>query len=184
MKVRPARNEALLCNRNMKNKKLTYFLIFIVAGLWGLIIYKIVTAVGTKDDDDTSQPVKIIKEAFNDYSIPKDTTHLLLNYRDPFGVEKREDTVTKMSIMAIHNKPILTVVPKQPINWTFITYLGYIRNPASKKLVALVSINGQNLTMAEGDSRNQVKLLRNLKDSIKISYNGKTKFILMKSTIQ
>jgi hypothetical protein len=75
------------------------------------------------------------------------------------------------------------VGPAKPaMNWSFISYSGYIRNPASKKLIALVSINGQNLTLAEGETKNQVKLLKNLRDSIKISYEGKTKFIVIKST--
>jgi hypothetical protein len=75
------------------------------------------------------------------------------------------------------------VVPAKPaMNWSFISYAGYIRNPSSKKLIALVSINGQNITLAEGETKNQVKLMKNLRDSIKISYEGKTKFITIKTS--
>ena len=168
----------------MKNKKLTYFLIFIVAGLWGIIVYRVIAAVSTKDDDGTPPKAKIVKEAFNDYSFTQDTTHLLLNYRDPFGQTKQQDTVIKIEHSPKQVKSAAILPSKASVNWAFISYLGYIRNPASKRLVALVTINGQNLTMAEGDTRNQVKLLRNLKDSIKVSYSGKTKFILMKSSVQ
>jgi len=70
------------------------------------------------------------------------------------------------------------------MNWSFITYSGYIRNPSTKKLVALVSINGQSLTLSEGEIKNQVKLVKNLRDSIKISYEGKTKFISIKPASQ
>ena len=73
---------------------------------------------------------------------------------------------------------------KPAMNWSFISYSGYIRNPSTKKLIALVSINGQSTTLAEGESKNQVKLIKNLRDSIKISYGGKTKFIAIKSASQ
>jgi hypothetical protein len=163
----------------MKNKKLTYFLIVIVAGVWGLIIYRVFEAVGPNDDGPVAALSQPAKEAFNDFSIPKDTTHLLLNYRDPFGITKPKDTIDKP--IRVSKSKFVPVQAKQQINWSFITYSGYVRNPASKKLVALVSINGQNLTLSEGETRSQVKLLKNLKDSIKISYGGKIKFIALKS---
>ena len=164
----------------MKNKKLTYFLIAIVLGVWGLILYRIFDAVS--DNDDTAAPVAVkqVKEAFNDYSLPKDTTKLLLNYRDPFGIAKPKDTAVRVSKATSLKSTVATAKPA--MNWSFISYSGYIRNPASKKLIALVSINGQNVTLAEGETKNQVKLLKNLRDSIKISYEGKTKFIVIKTT--
>jgi hypothetical protein len=163
----------------MKNKKLTYFLIAIVLGVWGLILYRIFDAVGATDDAPMPVATKQGKEVFNDFSIPKDTAKLLLNYRDPFGITKPKDTTIKIS-GEISRKNISTT-PKPVMNWSFISYSGYVRNPTSKKLIALVSINGQNITLAEGETKNQVKLLKNLRDSIKISYEGKTKFIVIKS---
>ena len=65
------------------------------------------------------------------------------------------------------------------MDWGFIQYSGYIRNPGSKKLVAIMTVNGKNVMMAEGETTDQVKLLKNLRDSIKISFKGKTKFIVM-----
>jgi len=53
-------------------------------------------------------------------------------------------------------------------------------NPATKKLIALVSVNGQNITLSEGQTKNEVKLIKNLRDSIKVSFEGKTKFIGIK----
>jgi len=164
----------------VKNKTLTYALIIVVACLWGYIAYRIFSTVTTKDDD-LPQPVKVGKEAYNDYELSRDTTKLLINYRDPFGILKPKDTVV------IHSKnpgaiKTATVAPKPAMNWSFITYLGYIRNPATKKLVALISINGQSYALSEGESKSDVRLLSNLRDSIKISYQGKTKFIALKST--
>jgi len=163
----------------MKNKKLTYFLIVVVAGVWGLIIYRVFSAVG---NDGDAQPVVIkpLKEVFNDYTIPKDTTKLLLNYRDPFGLTKQKDTAIKIN-NSIKSKPVITIAAKPAVNWSFITYSGYIRNPSTKKLVALVSVNGQNLALSEGETKSRVTLLKNLGDSIKVSFDGKIKFIAMKT---
>lgn len=163
----------------MKNKKLTYFLLVVVAGVWGLIIYKVLVGIYANNDMPVVSDIKATREPLNDYALQKDTTHLLLNYRDPFGVTKQKDTSVKIN-RSFHPKNI-PIVAKPTMNWSFITYSGYIRNPASKRLIALVSINGQNTTLSEGETRNQVKLLKNMRDSIKVSYQGKTKFIAIKS---
>lgn len=181
MKVLPVPKEVLFCNRFMKNKKLTYFLIVAVLGVWGIIIYRIIGAMSA--DNDTTLPATIptVKESYNDFSIPKDTTKLLLNYRDPFGLTGQKDTTTLKPVKSpVHSSS--TVPAKPTVNWSFITYAGYVRNPTTKKLIALVNINGQSTTLSEGESKNQVKLLKNLRDSIKISYAGKIKFISIKSS--
>ncbi|HTK19616.1 MAG TPA: hypothetical protein VL442_08895 [Mucilaginibacter sp.] len=166
----------------MKNKKLTYFLLVVVAGLWGLITYRVVDAMSADDETPPAMPAPIVKEIFNDFSLPKDTTKLLLNYRDPFGQVKSKDTVISRSKSTLSHKTLTIAAAAKPaMNWSFITYSGYIRNPTTKKLVALISINGQSMTLAEGESKNQVKLLKNLRDSIRISYEGKTKVIPIKS---
>lgn len=67
----------------------------------------------------------------------------------------------------------------QAFNWGFIKYSGYIHNPDSKKLVTLLSINGQNVTLSDGETKAQVRLLKNMRDSIKISFEGKIKFITL-----
>lgn len=169
----------------MKNKKLTYFLIAAVAGLWGLITYRVVCAVTADDDTSPQVTTTRVKEAYNDFSLPKDTAKLLLNYPDPFRLAKAKDTALTKPQKPIPNKnPTMPVMLKPAMNWSFISYSGYIRNPSTKKLIALVSINGQSTTLAEGESKNQVKLIKNLRDSIKISYGGKTKFIVIKSASQ
>jgi hypothetical protein len=166
----------------MKNKKLTYLLGFVVLIVWGMIIYRIFDASNGNDDDNLPvTAAKPVKEAFNDFSIPEDTTRLLLNYRDPFGLIKQKDT----AMVVVRSRSLKTILPlnKPVFNWIFIKYSGYILNPDSKKLVALVSINGQNVMLAEGETKNQVKLIRNLKDSIKVSFNGKIKFIPIKQAV-
>jgi hypothetical protein len=163
----------------MKSKKFTYILGLAVALLWGLIIYRVVNWTGGSDDDLLpAVSAKLPKEAYNDYTIPKDTIHLLLNYRDPFGLIKMKDTA-QMPLRKVNHK--LTIIAKPALNWSFIKYSGYIRNRASKKLIALVSINGKNVMLSEGDTREQVKLLKNMRDSIRVRFNGQTKCISLKT---
>lgn len=160
----------------MKNKKATYLLGVAVAIVWGIIIYRVFDAAAGNDDALPS-PAPVKKEAYNDFAIAKDTTRLLLNYHDPFGLTRQRDTVSP--VKKANYKPAM-IVPKPAMNWGFIQYSGYIRNPASKKLITLISINGHSEMLTEGQEKDNVKLIKNLRDSIKISYNGKIKFIPIK----
>lgn len=162
----------------MKNKKFTYLLGLTVAILWGLILYRVVDWAGGSDNDPLpAVSAKRPKEAYYDYALPKDTTHLLLNYRDPFGLVKMKD-MAQMPLKKTHRP--LTMVAKPALNWSFIKYSGYIRNRASKKLIALVNVNGKNVMLSEGDTKEQVKLLKNMRDSIRVSFSGQTKCISLK----
>lgn len=161
----------------MKNKAVTYLLGVVVVVLWGVILYRVFAAVGG-DGDETPAVNKVKnKEVYNDFAIPEDTTKLLLNYRDPFGLIKQRDT----AVIPVRKTVTARPGPAAPaFNWGFIQYSGYIRNPATKKVITLVVINGQNYTMREGDAKGGVKLFKNMRDSIKIGFQGKTKFIPIK----
>ncbi len=162
----------------MKNKKLTFFLGAVVALVWGIIIYRVISA-SASGDDNTNIVVKTTpKESYNDYEIPKDTMHLLLNYRDPFGLVKLKDTSDRKKHIG-EKRAVLPVKPS--IDWSFIKYSGYIRNPVSKKLIAILTINGKDEMMLEGETTDHVKLIKNLRDSIKIIFNGNIKFLTIHS---
>lgn len=161
----------------MKNKKVTYIMIVLALVVWGMILYRVFSAVSGNDDNAFTPAIHPPKEPFRDYAATADTVHLKLNYRDPFGLQKKADT-TEIPVRQIAH--ISLPQPAKPaFNWSFIKYSGFIRNPGSKKLIAILSVNGKNVMMAEGESAEQVKLLKNLKDSVKIAFNGKTKFITM-----
>ena len=174
----------------MKNKAMIYLLGLAVAVVWGLIVYRLVSASG--GDEDLPQAMAAAptsREPLNDYAPVKDTARLMLSYRDPFAMTKAQDTAKVIplhTILSQSAKPSvvnLAAAPVKPaINWGFISYAGYIRNPASKRLLALVHINGKELMLSEGETADQVKLIRNLRDSIKIAYQGKTKFLTLNTT--
>ncbi|MBB6126356.1 hypothetical protein [Mucilaginibacter lappiensis] len=158
----------------MKNKKTIYLLGLLVFIVWGMIIYRIYVAVSDHPDPVIATTTKA-KEPYDDYAIPKDTSRLQARYRDPFGLVPNKDTTKASPAKTIPRNISLNVPPG--INWTAINYMGYIQNPGSKKIIAIMHINGKEVMMTEGENAEQVKLLRNLRDSIKISYHGQIKFI-------
>ncbi len=164
----------------MKNKAVTYFLIVIVALVWGVIIYRIFDATTAGDNFPVANSAPIMKiKDLQVYSEPKDTTHLMLNYRDPFMEEvKTEPKVIAVDKLISHKTGVKTA-SKPGVNWTFINYSGYIKNSKSKRLLAILIINGKEHTMMEGETFEKVKLVKNLRDSVKITYNGLQKYIVM-----
>ncbi|WP_423147915.1 hypothetical protein [Rubrolithibacter danxiaensis] len=164
----------------MKSKKITYILIVSVAAIWGIIFYRIFLAAN-KDDDNLehlSETVSLASEPLENYD-EQDTFKLALNYRDPFLGTTAKDTLTVMPVInPSTSAPVSVTAPS--INWDIIKYTGFIINPSTKKRVALVRINEREKMLSEGDRSEGVKLLRNLKDSIQISYQGKTKYIVLK----
>ena len=117
----------------------------------------------------------LFKEEFNDYSLV-DTTVLRLNYPDPFRISRiREETNRNLDTYTSgsYSEPVKIAEP----DWSTITYSGYIRNPGSKKLYAMVNLKGKSFLMAEGETRDDIKLIKNLGDSVKVSQQGKTRFI-------
>lgn len=166
----------------MKNKKMTYILVVVVLVIWGLIIRTVISSVSNGDEVVPVTAAKSAKEPYNDYTLPKDTTHLLLNYRDPFGLVKFKDTA-EVRVKSISHKSLAAIPLKPAMNWSFIKYSGYIHNPTSRKLIALVNINGKNIMLSEGETKDQVRLIKNMRDSIKIIFNGQTKFIVKSAAL-
>ena len=164
----------------MKNKKLTYFLVLVVVAVWGMIIYRVFESLNIGDDLPET-PIAVKKEVYDDYELKKDTAKLLLNYRDPFGLTKQKDTVATAG--AASAKPVIIKKIKPAIDWSFITYSGYIRNPETKKLIAILTIHDKRTMLAEGEVFERVKLLKNMRDSVKVGFAGAVKYIVIRSGI-
>ncbi|HWZ34691.1 MAG TPA: hypothetical protein VNW51_00950, partial [Mucilaginibacter sp.] len=93
--------------------------------------------------------------------------------------KKQEDSVLiKKSVVAAIKK---NNTVGRAVKMEKIRYSGYIRNPQSKKLIALISVNGKMLSLAEGETAENVKLIKNLQDSVKISFSGRTTYLTLKS---
>lgn len=158
-----------------KNKKVTYLLICAVSIVWGLILYKVFSN-DTDVEEGFQQPVVSgTSEAYDQFVTRPDTFKLALNYEDPFvGSVKTEQVKVVEKIKAI-NYTALQVRPL--VDWTGVSYSGYVVNPMTKKLVAILVVLGQERMLAEGEVFAGLKLLKNKKDSVLVSWQGKQKFI-------
>jgi type II secretory pathway component PulC len=163
----------------MKSKKMTYVIAVVTAILWGAIIYRVIAAM-SGDQLPVTFAEPHARERYDEYKLPKETTKLHTGYRDPFGMTttKIQDTTTIKPKLAA-TRPISVVAAVPAINWGIFNYRGYVRNAGSRKLIAVISVNGKEMMLSEGESVGQVKLLKNMRDSVKIYYQGKTKFITL-----
>ena len=165
----------------MKNKKVTFALIVSVAAVWGIIFYRIFAA--SAEDDPLPRPVvhqANSYESLDDYLV-KDTFKLVLNYRDPF-LDKEDPkpdttTITPKTVSSAGFNPVRISTHKKFINWDIVKYTGHITNPESKKMVCILTVNGKEYMLSEGQSADGVKLIKSGRDSVKVLYRDKMKFI-------
>lgn len=166
----------------MKNKNLTYFLVVAVLGIWGYVFKEVFFAFNAEDNSNwnnmsviaTIQPTKSI-----------DTFSIIANYRDPFlGYYKEPKTRTyTQPRKRVQKKKVVKKkeIPKpiEPkINWNFIQYNGYVYNQSKNKMTALITINGKEYMMSQGDStKNGITILNLLEDSLQVKYKNKEHYI-------
>jgi hypothetical protein len=167
----------------VKNKKLTYLLLCAVAAVWGIVIYRLFFADAGGDYKPAFGTVKPVHEPYDQYVEKPDTFKLGLNYRDPFlagPVKSTEPIATKPALSAadaaLHAALSRPALPP-PINWSVIQYTGRILNPVSKKIVSIVTVNGKERMLSEGEVFESVKLIKNKRDSILVEWQGKQKYI-------
>lgn len=159
----------------MKNKKILYVLGLLTMVVWGLILQKTISSLADQKHPIISGSYSASKEPFNDYSI-KETKQLNLQYRDPFGIVKILQPFE--AIKPLKKRLNVTTASTLPPNhWENIRYAGYIFNPISKKTISMLNINGKHYMLGEGDSEEQFKLIKNMRDSIKGLYKGQIGFI-------
>lgn len=161
----------------VKNKGVTYLLIGAVALVWGIIVYRIFFSEPADDHVSVVQSAPE-HEPFDQYVLKEDTFKLALNYRDPFTAGNSapvESPPREAHVVPSGQIPVKPIVA--PINWGVIKYSGYITNPRTKKLVSILTVKGKERMVAEGESLEGVKLLKNKRDSVLLSWMGKQKYI-------
>jgi hypothetical protein len=158
----------------MKNKAVTYVLIGFVLIIWGGIFYKVFASFFSSPAVRERPAVKENVKAVEAYREAPPFA-LSANYRDPFlGTVRAEGVTPKKKTGAPLKK---AVVPAVPFDWSFIRYFGLIKNSSTGKKVALVSMHDQQRMLAEGEVWGDLKCLKNLKDSVFISYQERTTWI-------
>jgi hypothetical protein len=159
----------------MKNKWVTILLISAVLLIWGVVFFRVLKVVDGDGEETHYVKDTKVKTAFNDFTLPGNSQISVLTRRDPFGIIIPKDTVLKKKYKAdsIKQQKAPVIIP----NWDFVKYLGFIRNPETKKLIAIMRINGNESMLTEGETRDGVSLVKNFRDSLKIKYKGEIKFI-------
>ncbi|MFY9310325.1 MAG: hypothetical protein WAQ28_14870 [Bacteroidia bacterium] len=164
----------------MKNKKLTYILIPLVAGLWGTILYKIFHTVNNKNNDFVINANILTGSMKSESAI--DTFTINPDYNDPFlGKGIKKPVPSGDQIPAVVNttqvKKPEKQAPAQPAlaNWPGIIYNGIVKNQKSNKQLAMIQVNGQASIMQEGDVTMDLKLLHITKDSIELMFQNEKK---------
>ncbi|HEY8402742.1 MAG TPA: hypothetical protein VIK89_15845 [Cytophagaceae bacterium] len=163
----------------MKNKNITYLLGVTVLVIWGIVFYRIFNGLST-DNTIISAPVREVVE-FSD-EIILDSFTLIANYRDPFlgawghtrnNVERPVNYATTKVSKVKKEEPVVKE-PEIPMDWSFISYDGIVKNPKTNKNVILLSVNGRQYMASENETVDGVTIIKYFTDSIKVSYQGKT----------
>lgn len=160
----------------MKNKKVTYLLILAVAGLWAVIFHRIYAATKEQEENIVDLPQKR-QQLFNEVNHQHDQWELDFDYRNPFSAEVimiREDVISPLA-----PDKAATLVPKATVRWPEINYLGWIGGVNNAKL-ALLTVGGKEMMLAEGQQTLGVKLQSIATDSVKVQYEKETRFIKLK----
>lgn len=145
----------------MKNRKrlLTYALLLLVLGIWGLLGYRMWDYVYEVPSTDTMKPI---------LDIPKETTVSILDtfipqpfYRNPFGKQKRNSRPLKPE-----KSKKVSVVPKPKLMYT-----GHVEG--GNRLTAFVRFNGKDYITSEGDRIEEIQVLRISADHLRIRYKNR-----------
>ncbi|WP_443946632.1 hypothetical protein ACJVDH_05885 [Pedobacter sp. AW1-32] len=157
-----------------KNKSTIIILSICVLGIWGIIFYRVFASIS---EEDSPMPTSnYVKEAYfkgEDHTL--DTVSVNLNYGDPFGGIDHVETDLNIKPLATQNIHQPVILPKPTANFANIHYLGNIINSAQKRPIAIISIEGKEFMMSEGENKAGVKFIKYLGDSVKISYQGISK---------
>ena len=158
---------------------MTAGLLIVVFAVWGTIIYRVIAAYSQSDEpEEVPEQTLRPKGAAVSYNYAPDTSGLRLSYADPFGITRRPDTAQRKLAGAglVKLSQAATTVLKPAFDWSFVRYSGFITQSGGK-VISVLTVSGTTVMLTEGEAANGVKLLKNLRDSVKISYNNKIKFI-------
>jgi len=160
----------------MKGKPLVYLLGFLVLCIWGMVLYRVFVSVheetGIQSDLIATAPLK--KSA-----LPKlypDTFRLILDYPDPFSGApvKLPDTSSqkKAALRPDHQLLQPVPIPQNPVQ--LLKYLGFVSDGKGSQRVAIVSFQGTERLLKEGDTLKRIKVINIKKNVLVLSYQGKT----------
>ncbi len=161
----------------MKQSKSKYILGVALIGIWGLVAYQLYNKFSAKEvswvmQEESIEGIPVLK---------KDSFVLLMNYRDPFGEQKKRRK--KSGITPVVNvKPSIqkarpAALKKKSKAWPAIIYKGNLQ-PKNGRKAALVQVVNQTFNMYLGDQQEGVTLFQIHPDSIRVIFQEEEKTIL------
>lgn len=154
-------------------KKLTYLMLPVVIGIWGIIFYRIFFTGG---NDPVSTIAKNSIPAGPADKVSADTFTLIADYRDPF-LGKPLITTAPTTGRKIIDNPAKKISPL-PVSttWPAVSYSGMIRNQASADQLAILQVNGQSFMARTGEIVQGLKVMKIYRDSVEIAFGNDRKF--------
>jgi hypothetical protein len=152
-------------------KFLRYSLITAVAIVWGVILYKVFTALNKEEENQSlALPAKAIT-----YAVQKDTFSLLANYSDPFlpfSADTADLLLDSLSTTTVSTTSV-SMAKEPDVDVSFIQYLGMISNVEKKNKAAIVSIRGKEVIIREKEAVEGITFKSITTGKISIVYKGK-----------
>jgi len=154
----------------------TILLLTCVVCLWGIILFRLWSGPA-EDQASFAEPLTDKQPYFNMVDHQYDTVELDLNYRDPFSSASYTPLMDDVSL-----KAPLKIVPVglRQVDWTKISYTGYIDNKTNGIRLAIMSVEGSEVMLKVGQVQMGIKLISFSADSVKVGYQGAAKFIKLK----
>lgn len=154
----------------VKNKSKTYILLAVVLLIWGIVGYKLISALNPEAvPQQTAANYEVAFKPKNE--IIEDTFTLKGVERDPFlGKMIKPEKEVKKKITGI-KKSISPVPEKQ------LAFSGTVSDKTSKEKIFFIQIDGVQQLMSPGQIINGVKLISGNEQQVIVSSNGKRKVI-------
>jgi hypothetical protein len=152
----------------MKSKRTTYLLMAVVAGIWGLIGWKVWK--GLQGDDDFALPAERIVQSKKNKQLT-DSFELIANYRDPF-LGKTSVAAPVVSATAVRTTPIekpTNIIQEPPTNtWPEIRYGGFVKKTGQENAAGFLIINGSSEIVSRGQTIQNITIVQLWRDSVQV----------------
>ncbi|MGC1633074.1 MAG: hypothetical protein WA749_13265 [Gelidibacter sp.] len=149
----------------MKNKTKTYILLVTVLGVWGIIAYKMISAIRPAPPEIASH------EQLTDFKpkqeVKRDTFSITPVSRDPFLGNLTAKSVIPPSRHPIKNSPEIV-----PVENPLITYGGLIKKQNNDAQIFVLNINSTQYLLKKGQRVNDVTLVRGNSKEVVIRYKN------------
>lgn len=163
----------------MKSKRTTYLLLAVVAGIWGLIGWKVWKGL-QGDDAVLAVPDKAVRPKT---SLPlSDSFVLIANYRDPFlgrAAAPVRNISTTPNTTNRTQTPVVAPPPPVAMPWPEIRYGGFVKKAGQDAAAGFLVISGGSEIVRQGQQVAGLTVGRVWRDSVEV-FRGKEKRIIKK----